>query len=382
MAIFLKKTGSKKSLFKDWDDIINFKKLVLGCSIVILIMFLMVLLFVGIFFFASKKDPENNQELSQGSSEVKDFDEDEDGRKEFDTGSDFGDEDTKEGPGENNVDFPLDLPDDSPFQYSEIDALYQGALERINMFYRYDSDDDFEKKAKPYVQLYMASSQYVYDKYDLIFRGDNPNLEMREDTMLTILEDCEDYATGLSKASCDGFLMLAGVDPISGDTRFYINFEHDKFEETIVEYIIDMATHETIHLLQFSYIEGTNKTPTWYEESMATGLQHTAPARKDYYKDIYEKFGVPQSFKELEEWYKSELDTPADKGRFHSAYYAGMLYFDYILERTTLEKYVQLISSNETLIQLEEHSQLDEDFKDLTGKYPEDLYQEFLEESF
>lgn len=286
-------------------------------------------------------------------------------------------------------DYPFDMPENAPFDFDEMAQLSVKALDRYSVMYTVDGDrESFVQFIDPYLTLYLASSEYAFQKYNDTFKGVAPNLEYRESLTIRVVEKCADISASLSEKSCADVKMYGAVSPFTYTTSFYVNLDHLEFDPA---FIIDVATHEVVHLLQYTYDEGytSGSIPDWYKESMAVGLSLQADKKLELYMQDYSKHGAPEDLLELEIWYNLSGDTLESLEKKRTAYYVGGLFFDYQMKEVGLTDYLTIIGTlrkydeygMETIDNREEQDGFaveNPEYKKLMGIDPIDMYSEFV----
>lgn len=277
--------------------------------------------------------------------------------------------------------YPFSLPADAPFTLEEIQPLYEKAIAKYSVTYKEDSgvstEEEFAEYIDPYLKLFMASLEYSYDKYADVFSGESPDVEGRDMLSVRAIEKCTDIGSGLTEETCKDVKIMGSISSMMYATSFYVNVNHPDFAPDL---IVDVGTHEMIHLLQYTYTSGLtgNLMPAWFKESMAVGLAYYAETKESLYLKDFNQYGAPQSLQDMEEWFRYPSDDLVKLGKKRSAYYVSKPWFDYILTKTTLDEYLTLLPICSTYLSWRDDSEFDVEFKNLTGKLPEDLYQEFL----
>lgn len=276
--------------------------------------------------------------------------------------------------------YPFTLPKDSPFSIEEIDELYQRANERYYSSYKPDlninTEEDFKRIIDPYFKLFIASNQYSFEKYDAIFRGNNPRLADRTNLFITANQKCTDIGTSLTDEVCSDVKIIGTINPFTFRTNFYANLSHPDFS---VDLLIDTGTHETIHLLQYTYEKGfSTGMPDWFKESMAVGLAYSSENKITLYKKDYEKYGFPTDLKQLEEYLRYPNDKQENLEKKRSAYYVSGLFWDYLMKEVTLESYLSLIPLANTYRDYDNDTNFEKRFIELTGYNSKENYQNFL----
>ncbi len=277
--------------------------------------------------------------------------------------------------------YPFTLPIDSPFSIEEIEGLYQRANERYYSSYKPDlnvnSEEDFKRIIDPYFKLFIASNQYSFEKYDAIFRGNNPRLADRTNLFITANQKCTDIGTGLTEEVCSDVKIIGTINPFTFRTNFYANLSHPDFS---VDLLIDTGTHETIHLLQYTFEKGfSTGMPDWFKESMAVGLAYSSKNKIELYKKDYEKYGYPADLKQMEEYLNFSHDDLEKLAKKRAAYYVSDLFWKFLMQKVSLEDYLDLIPLAHTYRENDNNTEFEKRFIELTGYNSKQIYQNFLE---
>lgn len=279
-----------------------------------------------------------------------------------------------------NNNYPFTLPNDSPFSIEEIEELYKRAGERYYSSYKPDlginTEEDFKGIIDPYFKLFIASNQYSFEKYDPIFRGNNPRLADRTNLSISANQKCTDVGTGLTEEVCSDVKIIGTINPFSFRTNFYANLSHPDFT---VDLLIDTGTHETIHLLQYTYEKGfSTGMPDWFKESMAVGLAYSSKNKIELYQKDYEKYGYPMDLKQMEKYLNSSHDDLEKLSKKRAAYYVSGLFWEYLMQKVSLEDYLTLIPLAHTYRENDNNTEFEKKFVELIGDNSKDTYQNFL----
>lgn len=280
-----------------------------------------------------------------------------------------------------NDDYPFELPSDAPFGFEEIDRLYENAQDRFYFFYYEDSPhytkEQFEEIIQPYFKLFVASMEYSFEKYEKTFRGDNPKLDERTNLRITVYQKCTSISDGLTEETCSDIKIIGSTNPFTYSTGLYVNPQHPDFSP---EFIIDIGMHEVIHLLQYTYQYGTSTgMPDWFKESMAVDLAYSSSSKHDLYQKDYKKYGAAETLSILEENFHASTDTAENLGKLRSAYYVSGLYWEYLMQQTTLEEYLTLIPVANTYRSWRDDTEFNKKFEQIVGKSPNESYEDFLD---
>jgi|GEM_PF-4168999 len=279
-----------------------------------------------------------------------------------------------------NNTYPFTLPNDSPFSIEEIEELYKRANERYYASYKPDlsinTEEDFKRVIDPYFKLFIASNQYSFEKYDAIFRGNNPRLTDRTNLFITANQKCTDIGTGLTEEVCSDVKIIGTINPFTFRTNFYANLSHPDFS---VDLLIDTGTHETIHLLQYTYEKGfSTGMPDWFKESMAVGLAYSSKNKIELYKKDFEKYGYPNDLIQMEEYLNFSHDDLEKLAKKRAAYYISGLFWEYLMKTVSLEDYLTLIPLAHTYREKDDNTDFEKRFVELTGYNSKETYQNFL----
>jgi hypothetical protein len=274
--------------------------------------------------------------------------------------------------------YPFDLPQDGPFNFEEMETLYTQAQQRYSIFFNssQSNSEKFQEEITPYVKLYMASSEYVFQNYSEVFEGERPENDDRKDLSLKVYEKCTDISSGLDEDMCKDAKMVGSASPFTLSNSFYINKEHPDFH---TDFIIIIGMHETIHILQYTYESNVpgSLIPKWYKESMAEGLAYGSDHKKQLYPELFVDYEYPNSFEEFSKLYSEEGDTIESLNNLRRGYTIGAEFFDYLMQQTTLEEYLTLISKDSSPM----NNEFDNHFKQIFGKSKEEMYTDFLREN-
>ncbi len=146
-----------------------------------------------------------------------------------------------------------------------------------------------------------------------------------------------------------------------------------------MDLLIDTGTHETIHLLQYTYEKGfSTGMPDWFKESMAVGLAYSSKNKIELYKKDYEKYGYPTDLKQMEEYLNSSHDDLEKLAKKRAAYYFSGLFWEYLMQKASLEDYLTLIPLAHTYREKDDNTDFEKRFVELTGYNSKETYQNFL----
>ncbi len=241
----------------------------------------------------------------------------------------------------------------------QIEEYYEKGRKRFFVAYITSSDEeDFKKSVEKIVRLLVAYSEYQIDKYENLFYGTSG--EDRMDFAIYIYED------------------FSKLQQISGQHKRYISCNASEFTYHMNCYFdlsIDIseddiaitATHETTHLLQYSYSKNsTAGLPKWYREGQAEHYQSDPKYLFYKYQDIYNSYSYPKSIKDLENMFRSK--TYED------------LIFAYIVSEE-FYSYLANIDERELVTLIEsDYQTFPEKFKEIFNTSPESAYEDFLKE--
>lgn len=271
--------------------------------------------------------------------------------------------------------YPFKLPADAPFDFSQMEKLYQDSMTRYNVKYKTSvtQQDQFAEDMKPYVMLYLASSEYIMQQYGNSFNGGSADLQARKNLQVRVFEKCSDIGAGLSEADCADVKMVGSASPFTLETRFYVNRDHPDFH---TDFIIITGMHESVHLLQYTYEIGIpgSVIPEWYKESMAEGLAYNTNHKKQLYPELFDNYSYPSKFEDLQEMYNENDDTVGNLDNLLRAYAIGGEFFEYLNRQVSLSQYLTLIPKKSSAFD----NEFGEHFEMLFGKTEEEMYQEFL----
>ncbi|MBN1618332.1 hypothetical protein JW887_03250 [Candidatus Dojkabacteria bacterium] len=290
-----------------------------------------------------------------------------DSKEESDKGS------TSSGPGgENNDDEGSDVDQSKFFEIdpaepltdSQIEEYYQKGEERYVVFY-FESDSHSEEEfidiIQPYVKLYIAYSEYQIERYEEVFKGDNP-YEVTS-LGLSVYESWDDIDPNGEME----YRYLVGVaNPFTLSTKCFFGYDDPNFNR---ESVIQTAMHESIHLLQYCYEQGTVTSifPKWYKEGMAEGLSFDPDRLKKTYPELFENYEYPDTLAEVEE----NLNN-SDLTELRRSYMISVEFFEFLVDKSSLTKHLTLLSSKK-------YEEFNSNFEDLYHGTPEELYDEFKE---
>lgn len=272
--------------------------------------------------------------------------------------------------------YPYDLPSDSPITFDNIEKYTTKANKRYSIWYFNDktSEDEFAKRIEPYVDLFIASSEYVFEEYSDTFTVSSSEVNARESLTIRVYEKCSDVSAGIGEEACKDVKLVASASPFTYNVSFFANLDHPDFKP---EFLIITGMHETIHLLQYTYDGGTpgSLIPVWYKESMAEALAYDPDHQKEIYPELFENFTYPQTLEDLNLYYKGGDGSPEDVDNMRRAYYIGQQFYFYLLEKCELEEYLQLIPKR---VSYSGNNEFEEKFTKIFGKESEEMYQNFL----
>jgi hypothetical protein len=333
-------------------------------SIAILSLLALIALGAGTWLIVTNSNPLIKETGSTANSPV----------KSPDPSSEFGKSDAQY---ISHPNYPFDLPEDGPFNFEEMETLFQQAQQRYSVFFNssQSNSEEFQEDITPYVKLYMASSEHVFQNYSKIFEGEKSENDDRKDLSLKVYEQCTDISSGLGEDTCKDAKIVGSASPFTLSNSFYINKEHPDFH---TDFIIIIGMHETIHILQYTYESNVpgSLIPKWYKESMAEGLAYGSDHKKQLYPELFVDYEYPNSFEEFSKLYNEEGDTIESLNNLRRGYAIGAEFFDYLMQYTTLEEYLTLISKDSSPM----HNEFDKHFKQIFGNSKEEMYTNFLRE--
>lgn len=274
--------------------------------------------------------------------------------------------------------YPFELPVDAPFTFLEMEEYYNEADERFYVRYTESKDNTeeaFIAEIEPYVKYYLASTEYMLQKYNDVFQGDSPKLDDREMLTINVVEECLDANSSLTESTCDDLKMIASASPFTLSVTFFINFDHKDFHPDL---ILDVATHEAVHILQYTYQEGIPGSimPDWFKESMAEGLSYISARKKSLNDELLARVdGFPETLEDLENWINADYTAEGGFDKVRISYYYADGFFDHLIKKTTLEKYLSLISVSKDSYNHE--GEFYKSFAKMFGKSPELMYKEY-----
>lgn len=269
--------------------------------------------------------------------------------------------------------YPFKILSTSPLGFDDIEFYYQKSLKRYKVSYYseigYEGEKEFKEKIEPYVKLYLASSEYMFQEYEETFSGNNPQNDIRESLYVSVYEKCEDVSTSLNGNVCKDLRMIGSTSPFTYKTSLYLNLNHSEFKDY---YVMHVSMHETIHLLTYTYDQSVISAglPDWYKESIAEGILFDPDMYKREFPDAFVDFEYPKSLEELNDWY-NDAD---DKNKMRIAYQTGSEFFNYLLGKTELSEYLKLSTKRFSYLD----NEFENEFVKIYGKGSNEIYEEFL----
>lgn len=286
----------------------------------------------------------------------------------IDTGSDKDkgkdtEEETNDGDGEKDGNTP------EPFSsggelltQDQIENYYQKGEERFVVWY-YTEDpnnkEEFISEIEPIVKTYIAYSEYTIEQNIHLFSTNE------SDKLKSLgFHVYETYDLINKTGELPYRYIIAYASAFTYGTSCFFDYKNEEIPERD---IIKTATHETTHLLQYSYSKNssTNLLPSWYKEGMAEHMQFYPEYLKEKYPEIYNSRSYPATLDELEDKIENgDYDT-----RIY-CYIVAREFFEYLVEKKGLQEVISLLGSTG-------YDDFHNNFETMFRKSADDVYIEF-----
>ncbi len=258
-----------------------------------------------------------------------------------------------------SVDPPLDNVDLLTEQQKN--EYYKKGKERFYIYYRVADAKErevFEKEIAPVLRQYIAYSEYQIEKYEPLFKSDDS--EDISNLKIQIFKDFDDV--NLSGELQYRYIIANASEFTYTVTCFFDYKKHDITEKDIAK----TATHETTHLLQYSYSKDTTAVlPTWFKEGMVMYYEYFPFYLQKKYPDILNSGTFPADLEELEEGFSSK---DYDERIFH--YIVAEQFYRYLTKEVEPQDLISLLTSD--------WRDFGEDYKSITGRSLTKDYSSFI----